>query len=123
MELSYPNLDIAPEKITFHKVDVSGPLLGRDSLWFNSCKRPCTQSSYFGWSLTGGSTVVLLIKWQKRILQLRRKIILTNAELCNNHSDNRRDLTFHVFRKDSCPRLVSLLSTALFKARSITYWG
>ena len=40
MELSYPNLDIAPEKIIFYKVDVSGPLVGRDSQRFNSCKRP-----------------------------------------------------------------------------------
>ena len=24
----------------FRKVDVPGPLLGRDSLWFDSCKRP-----------------------------------------------------------------------------------
>ena len=40
MELSYPNLDIAPEKIIFAKVDMSGPLLRRDSLWFKSCKRP-----------------------------------------------------------------------------------
>ena len=33
----------------------------------------------------------------KRPLQLRQKIVLTDAALCNNRSDNRRDLTFHVF--------------------------
>ena len=27
-------------------------------LWFDSCKRPLTQSLHFGWSLTGGSTVL-----------------------------------------------------------------
>ena len=28
------------QQITFHKVDVPGPLLGRGSLWFDSCNRP-----------------------------------------------------------------------------------
>ena len=49
----------------------------------------------------------------KRPLRLRQKIVLTNAPpaLCNNRSDNRRDLTFHVLPKDPCRRLVSPLST------------
>ena len=28
------------QKIVFHKIDVPGPLLRRDPLWFDSCKRP-----------------------------------------------------------------------------------
>ena len=34
------------------------------------------------------------------------------AALCNNRSDNRKDLTFHVFSKDPWQRLVSPLSNA-----------
>ena len=33
------------------------------------------------------------------------------AALCNNRPDNKKDLTFHVFPKDPCRRLVSSLST------------
>ena len=33
------------------------------------------------------------------------------AALCNNRSDNRKDLTFHVFPKNPCRRLISPLST------------
>ena len=31
------------KEIIFHKVNVSGPLLGRDLLWFDSCKRPLSR--------------------------------------------------------------------------------
>ena len=52
---TWRNLNIACYLIIFRKVDVSGPLLGRRALWFDSCKRPL--SLHFGWLLTGGSTV------------------------------------------------------------------
>ena len=36
------------------------------------------------------------------------------AALCNNRSDNRKDLTLHVFPKDPCRRLVSPLERLRF---------
>ena len=41
----------------------------------------------------------------------QKKIVLPNAALYNNRSYNRKGLTFHVFPKDPCRRLVSPQST------------
>ena len=54
------------------------------------------------------------IKWQKHALPLWQKISphkCRSAAFCINRSDNRKDLTFHVFPWDPCRRLVSPLCT------------
>ena len=34
------------KKIIFHEIDVPGPLLRRDDLWFDFCKRPPSVSDH-----------------------------------------------------------------------------
>lgn len=49
--------------------------LEENSLWFDSCKLPLNKSLlYFGWSLTEGSTVVLL--YEQRVLKQKGSSIL-----------------------------------------------